>query len=162
MPGRFVEKTGRTLQEAVDAALADLGIDREAAEVLHLHLRDRDPGADEPQVTVRVSEKAAEPEPFRVQPVVCEKSAPTVEEAIKACLCELGIDESGADIQVVRTADGETRVTVRAWRRHLTEPAPVPNAPGSDNIHEIHAAAHLPEDGELDFEAPGNTETETR
>lgn len=170
---RIVEKTGRTYENAVELALAELGIPLERAVILLLRTRDLDRRAPGPEeYTVRVWERRPEDEEQMsddlniapAQPVVCEKTAESFEDAVRQCLVELGIDEGQADIQMLQREDtnplkpGPERVTVRVWRRRLTEPVPNAESLGQEHVQDMHAAAHLPDDSELDFESPSGRE----
>lgn len=170
---RIVEKTGRTYETAVEMALTELGIPLERAVVLLLRARDLDrrtPGPEE--YTVRVWERSEEDVEAMspdvnvslVQPVVCEKTADSYEDAVRLCLTELGIEAGQADIQIIQREDtnplkaGPERITVRVWRRRLMEPAPDADTLGREHVQDLHAAAHLPDDSELDFESPSGRE----
>ncbi|HEY3266181.1 MAG TPA: hypothetical protein VGM37_04590 [Armatimonadota bacterium] len=133
---KVVEKTSHTYEEAVKAAAAELGIAPEQATIVLIRTRDLDrrrPGPEEYTVRAWVSEPAeatAAPEQdlSRVAASVCEHTAPTMAEAVRVCLDELGITEEQADIQVLRMQDtnplkpGPEKITVRVWRRRA-EPA---------------------------------------
>lgn len=168
---KVVEKKAATYDDAVAQALAVLGITRERAEVLLVQARDTDrrrPGPEEYIVRVWEREEdddVSHPSPLELggltaQPMVCEHSAGSFDEAVRACLDNLGITEDEADIQVLQREDtnplrsGPERITVRVWRRHTTEAVPQPDATGAERIQDVHAAAHLPTDDELNFEQP--------
>lgn len=167
---RVVEKTAGTFEEAVRLAVEDLGLPPEQVQIVLLRTRDLDPSVRGPEeYTVRAFRRCDD-DLFGVdyedlnlevpRPLVCESSADTFDEAVQMCLNRLGIDKSQADVQMLQREDlnplrpGPERISVRVWRRRLKEPAPDPDAPGAKNIHDVHAAAHLPADEELSFETP--------
>jgi len=175
----IVETKGRTYEEAVESALAKLGIPRERAKVMLVQSRDTDrrtPGPEEYLVRVWEMEPGEGPEPIpgadvlNVPPpprVMTEKTGPTFDEAVQAALKELGITEEEADVQMIQRQDtnplkaGPEKVTVRVWRRRPADPAPNPARTGAEDIHSVRAAAHLPGDEELRFEEGPVTGSDT-
>jgi predicted RNA-binding protein Jag len=159
---KTVETTGGTYEEAVERALAELGLEREAVDIAVLRTRDPDASASK-QFRVRVWQRDAEAissqgdDPLDVvihHPTVCEHSGPTEEEAIDACLRDLHINREQADVEVLKRSEDGQRVRVRVWRKRLTEPAPRHGEPGHHSIHDVHAAAALPGDDDIFFEDP--------
>lgn len=128
---KVIEKTAGSYEAAVEAALTALGLPAERAVVALVQTRDTDsrrPGPEE--YTVRAWEDIPEPDSesqdLNVSPpnlVVCQKTAPTFEEAKAECLAALGITEDQADISILQMEDtnplkrGPEKVTVRVWRK---------------------------------------------